>query len=510
MISAACWIRKGAARSTPISFVLDEEAYEKIAQKIPSLKDLKIDEDDGDFERDLSEASQSDASDDAADMSDEAADLEKKPSSPPAKAGTDSDGEDDGMAKYNLQDYDNESSEVSTKSMFANIADLAYFKSNDEDPYLAKGDAAAKGNGEDDAEEYEEDKEALTIRPTDNLIVAARTEDNLNFLDVYVYEEDADNLYVHHDIMIPSFPLCTEWISAASAASNTGNFVAVGTFEPEIEIWNMDVLDAVYPEAVLGQRPVADVQATLKSAKSKKKTPAASKQLLPDRHTDAVMTLSWNRLHPNMLLSGSADTSIKLWDLNAGSVLRSFDDVHRDKVQSVAWNPSHASVVASGSFDRTAALFDVRSPADAKRFSLAADVECLRWNPHAEHCFAVSDEAGYVHYFDNRTSSPIFTLQCHESATTAIDFNHLVPNMLVTGSSDKTVKLWSLENGGQTPTCIASKHFGVGKIFTAAFCFDTPYLLTMAGSTGELVVWNVNENDVFRKSFEEIVQSASR
>ena len=36
----------------------------------------------------------------------------------------------------------------------------------------------------------------------------------------------------------------------------------------------------------------------------------------PNSHTDAVLTLSWNSLQPNLSLSGSADTSIKLWDLN--------------------------------------------------------------------------------------------------------------------------------------------------------------------------------------------------
>jgi periodic tryptophan protein 1 len=44
------------------------------------------------------------------------------------------------------------------------------------------------------------------------MIVAARTEDDVSHLEVYVFEENEDNLYVHHDVMLPSFPLCVEWL----------------------------------------------------------------------------------------------------------------------------------------------------------------------------------------------------------------------------------------------------------------------------------------------------------
>jgi periodic tryptophan protein 1 len=28
--------------------------------------------------------------------------------------------------------------------------------------------------------------------------------------------------------------------------------VAIGTFEPEIEIWDLDTIDSMYPDAILG------------------------------------------------------------------------------------------------------------------------------------------------------------------------------------------------------------------------------------------------------------------
>lgn len=43
----------------------------------------------------------------------------------------------------------------------------------------------------------------------------------------------------------------------------TGNYAAVGTFDPEIEIWDLDTVDAMYPDAILGETGIS------KSAKKK-------------------------------------------------------------------------------------------------------------------------------------------------------------------------------------------------------------------------------------------------
>ena len=74
---------------------------------------------------------------------------------------------------------------------------------------------------------------------------------------MWLYEE-ADsqgeaNIYVHHEIMLPAFPLSLAWLDCnPSGAEASGNFVAVGTFMPEIEIWNLDMIDSVEPAATLG------------------------------------------------------------------------------------------------------------------------------------------------------------------------------------------------------------------------------------------------------------------
>lgn len=70
-------------------------------------------------------------------------------------------------------------------------------------------------------------------------------------LEIFVYEQEKNNLYVHHEIILGAFPLCLEWIPI-SKEEEKANFLAVGTFMPQIEIWNLDVIDTVQPAAILG------------------------------------------------------------------------------------------------------------------------------------------------------------------------------------------------------------------------------------------------------------------
>lgn len=58
----------------------------------------------------------------------------------------------------------------------------------------------------------EEEKEDYTIRKTDSLIVAATAESDHSNLEVYIYEHDKGNMYVHHEVILGAYPLCLEWI----------------------------------------------------------------------------------------------------------------------------------------------------------------------------------------------------------------------------------------------------------------------------------------------------------
>ena len=381
--------------------------------------------------------------------------------------------------------------------MFGNIKSLAYYDSNKEDPYITL-------NGEQ--EDEDEDREELQVLATDNLLLAAKIEDEMAHLEVYVYEDEADNLYVHHDIMLPAIPLCVEWLDmpvnkAGVDKDAPGNFVAVGTMDPDIEVWNLDTIDCMYPNAILGQGGNAESGKKMKKKKKSKKTS-------DEYHVDAVLSLAANRKHRNLLASASADKTVKLWDLHTTKAAKSYT-YHTDKVCSLAWHAVESTVLLSGSYDRTVVAADMRAP-DAKvpRWGVESDVENVRWDPHDANYFYVSTENGAIHYHDirNAPSDPtatksVWTLQAHDESVSSFDINPVVPGYLVTGSTDKTVKLWNIQESG--PSLVVSRNLDVGKVFSTTFAPDpeVAFRLAVAGSKGTMHVWDTSTNASVRKAF---------
>lgn len=135
-------------------------------------------------------------------------------------------------------------------------------------------------------------------------------------------------------------------------------------------------------------------------------------------HTDAVMSLSWNKVHRQVIASGSADCSVKLWDVTKPDAIAGTFTHHKDKVQSVLWHPQEGTLLATGSYDKTVALVDARAPqANVKRVKIPADCEALAWDPCNPQCLTVASEDGTVSCWDVRNFSektPLWTMVANE------------------------------------------------------------------------------------------------
>ena len=82
--------------------------------------------------------------------------------------------DDDELAEYNLDDYDDEVDEGSILTGAGlNFAGLTYYKSNDDDPFIT-----LKDEDDDEVDDF-------VIKPTDNLIVAGQSEEEFSHVEVY-------------------------------------------------------------------------------------------------------------------------------------------------------------------------------------------------------------------------------------------------------------------------------------------------------------------------------------
>mmetsp|Transcript_4984 Transcript_4984/g.7191 ORF Transcript_4984/g.7191 Transcript_4984/m.7191 type:complete len:540 (+) Transcript_4984:677-2296(+) len=423
---------------------------------------------------------------------------------------------------------------------------------------------------EEDEEDNASDLEDTNLKADDALIVVAKTEEDFAALEVHVYEQNTGNLFVHHDIPLPSFPLCLSH-GTINPDGNAGNYIAVGTFDPAIEIWNLDVLDVLEPTCILGGKDLsageeewkrlnAETLSTPthntqnnhdsnKKSKNRKKKKKQQKQkqysngLVEGSHTDAIMALSWNTIHRQVLASGSADTTVKLWDVTSYSSSSSSPPVttlhhHTDKVQSVCWHPSEGSLLATGSYDRTVCLLDARTALSSsstensnnnnnnniQRVHLSADCESISWDPHSPYYMTVATEDGRVTCWDvrqmtnNNTTTtttpqdyhhnavePVWSFLAHASGGCGdVRYNPSISGMMATCGVDGTVALWDvdkllLQKNNNDNNCnsilgpqssLFSREMKVGKLYSLSFYPSSPWLMGCGGSGNEVAIWD--------------------
>lgn len=510
MLSATSWVPRGFASEFPEKYELDDEEMERITK----LAQLEIDD-----AKENIKALEGDE-----EVKDELVKEQLEI--------------DDDLKEYDLEHYDDDDDD--TDGVLTSIPGLSteveYHEGDEEnDPYISLPTE----------EEVLEDKQEYQIYPTDNLILATRTEDDVSYLDVYVYddgagapegsnEEDADkldpdvakgfergsSLYIHHDLMLPAFPLCVEWINYRPSKSNedgenVGNFAAIGTFDPQIEIWNLDCVDKAYPDIILGE-PTNNSVASLKSKKNKKKS---KNQNITTHHTDAVLSLSHNPFHRNVLASTSADHTVKLWDLNTASAVRSINTIHSNKhVSSSQWHPSEGTVLLTGGYDGRVAISDVRiedSSKISKYWSVGSqDIESVSWNT-AEQFLAGTDQ-GNIYAFDVRNQeTPLWTLQAHDAGISSLQVNKFLPDLLVTSAmGEKLVKLWKIPTSGDEvskkgPSMVFSRDFGVGNVLTTSFApnIEIAGNIVVGGVNKGLKLFDIFSNRGVRNTFKDSLKN---
>ena len=86
-------------------------------------------------------------------------------------------------------------------------------------------------------------------------------------------------------------------------------------------------------------------------------------------HKGQVLDMCFNPFEPNMLCTGSDDTTVKLWNVPDGGLTENLHadaavaelSGHAKKVGVLGWNPSAANVLATSSIDKTVKIWDVET-----------------------------------------------------------------------------------------------------------------------------------------------------
>ena len=331
----------------------------------------------------------------------------------------------------------------------------------------------------------DEEQDDFTIHPTDSLIVCGTAQDDFSNLEIYIYDENTLDLFVHHDIVLSSFPLSLEWIPYKN--NDKCNYALVGSFTPGIEIWNLDIMDAIEPEMVLGLN----------------KDKNANKDLY---HTDAVMSLCLNQINSNLVASSGADKKVLIWDLNSSpNLAKTVYKEHTDKVQSVKWNKIEENLLVSGSYDKTIKIFDTRTNKSVFTYKVNSDIECIDWSLKDSYKMLFSFEDGKIQLFDIKNFSAIASFKAHKKEATSVSFSPQQETLFSSCGRDGRIKIWDTkkieknENGENMPTLLLEKFIkkSTGELFTVKFAEDCNNTIAVGGSKGELFIWQLEESPIF-------------
>ena len=145
-----------------------------------------------------------------------------------------------------------------------------------------------------------------------------------------------------------------------------------------------------------------------------------------------------------------------MYDINRPGVELARLHEHNRQVHRVAFNPHQGALLLSGSQDATIRLWDLRDLAGDRsvmtcrsRFRYPGNnegIRDLRWSPTNGVEFAASTDNGVIQRWDfRRDNAPILKINAHEKTCHSIDW-HPDGKHLVSGGADKNVKIWDFSS----------------------------------------------------------------
>ncbi len=146
----------------------------------------------------------------------------------------------------------------------------------------------------------------------------------------------------------------------------------------------------------------------------------------------------------SVFVSGAFDGTIKRWDAKSGKLKQTFKG-HEDTIFALSYN-SDGSIFASGSINGAIKLWDTKS-GQLKQILTKNEkgIETLSYSPDGG-TLAAGLFDGTIKFWDTKSGKLKRTLKGHEERVLALSYS---PDgrVLASGSKDKTIKLWSTKSG---------------------------------------------------------------
>ena len=188
-------------------------------------------------------------------------------------------------------------------------------------------------------------------------------------------------------------------------------------------------------------------------------THGASRDAVSAQHKDllAANDVKWSHgRFDTTIATAAANGRIVLYDINRAGVELARLHEHNRQVHKIAFNPHQGALLLSGSQDATIRLWDIRDLAGDrsvlecrsvhKYIGNNEGIRDLRWSPTNGVEFAAGTDNGVIQRWDFRKeNAPLLKINAHEKTCHSIDW-HPSGKYLASGGADKNVKVWDFES----------------------------------------------------------------
>ncbi|KAH6661491.1 SOF1 protein [Plectosphaerella plurivora] len=221
-------------------------------------------------------------------------------------------------------------------------------------------------------------------------------------------------------------------------------------------------------------------------------TPSDSAPISSWLGSSGFTSLSMHRSR-NVFAASSSSSSVSIYDLErhnaAPEVLAWPNSV--DTINAVAFNQVETSVLAACGLDRSIVLFDLRTSMPLTRTTLNFACNSISWNPMEAFNFCVGSEDHNIYIFDMRKfDRALNVLKDHVASVMSVEFSP-TGQEIVSGSYDRTVRLWNRDKGHSRDIYHTKR---MQRVFTTAFTPDAKYVLS-GSDDGNVRLWRTNASE---------------
>lgn len=205
-----------------------------------------------------------------------------------------------------------------------------------------------------------------------------------------------------------------------------------------------------------------------------------------------MFDVTWSENNEHVLVTCSGDGSLQLWDTaGAAGPLQVYKE-HTQEVYSVDWSQTRGEqLVVSGSWDQTIKLWDPTVGRSLCTFKgHESIIYSTIWSPHIPGCFASASGDQTLRIWDVKTTGVRIVVPAHQAEILSCDWCKYNENLLVTGAVDCSLRGWDLRNVRQPVFELLGHTYAIRRVKFSPF-----YASVLASCSYDFTVrfWNFSK-----------------